>query len=286
MDQATATATSILGRSGSVYDSVEATRRPMRRSLVEVLRYRDFLRLQVVTNIRGRYKRSVLGVAWSLLSPLLTMIVMSIAFSAIFRFSVPNYPVYVLAGLVFFGFFQETTTQSMRSLVFGGSLLKKVYVPAATFPLSSVGTGLVNLGLTLVPIVFIMLVLGHNFTWAFFFVPVGTLLIAVFSLGVGLIMATLAVFFSDVVEMWGVLVRALFYLTPVMYPEEILPERFVWIVTANPLYHLLRCWRDPIYLGTSPPLSSVAVATATSVGVLVIGWWVFCRHSHEFALRA
>lgn len=269
-----------------VYDSAVAQRNPMLGAAREVLRYKDFLRLLISTNIKSRYKRSVLGIAWSLLSPLLTMIVMSIAFSAIFRFSIPNYPVYVLAGLVFFGFFQESTTQSMRSLVWGSALLKKVYIPAATYPLSSVGTGLVNLILSLVTVLLIMLALSQSFSWPLLFVPVAVLLIAVFSLGVGLIISTIAVFFSDVVEMWGVLVRALFYLTPVMYPEEILPERFVWLVRLNPLYHLLRCWRDPIYLGVLPPFESVVAGALSAMAVVLVGWWVFARHAHQFALRA
>jgi ABC-type polysaccharide/polyol phosphate export permease len=269
-----------------VYDSALAQRNLMLGAAREVLRYKDFLRLLISTNIKSRYKRSVLGIAWSLLSPLLTMIVMSIAFSALFKFRIANYPVYVLAGLVFFGFFQESTTQSMRSLVWGSALLKKVYIPAATYPLSSVGTGLVNLILSLVPVLLIMLALGQSFSWSLLFVPVAVLLIAVFSLGVGLIVSTIAVFFSDVVEMWGVLVRALFYLTPVMYPEEILPERFVWLVRVNPLYHLLRCWRDPIYLGVMPPFASVVAGVLSAMAVVLVGWWVFARHAHQFALRA
>ncbi len=271
---------------GLVYDSSTAGRRPLWSGLLEVVRYKDFLRLLIATNVKSRYKRSVLGIGWSLLSPLLTMIVMSIAFSAIFRFSVPNYPVYVLAGLVFFGFFQESTTQSMRSLVWGSSLLKKVYVPAATYPLSSVGTALVNLTMSLAPVLLIMLVLGQRLSWSLLFLPVAMVLLACFSLGVGLIMSTVAVRYTDVVEMWGVLVRALFYLTPVMYPEDILPERFVWLVRANPLYHLLACWRDPIYAGVLPSAESLAVSSAGALIAVVAGWWIFVKNQHEFALRA
>lgn len=269
-----------------VYDSSTAERRPLWSGLLEVVRYKDLLRLLIATNVKSRYKRSLLGVGWSLLSPLLTMIVMSIAFSAIFRFSVPNYPVYVLAGLVFFGFFQESTTQSMRSLVWGSALLKKVYVPAATYPLSSVGTALVNLTMSLMPLLLIMLVFGQRLSWSLLFLPVAMVLLAGFSLGIGLIMSTIAVRYTDVIEMWGVLVRALFYLTPVMYPEDILPERFVWMVRANPLYHLLACWRDPIYAGILPSAESLAVSCASALVAVVAGWWIFVRNQHEFALRA
>jgi len=269
-----------------VYDSASTPGGPMREGVEELFRYKDLLRLLVTTNIKTRYKRSILGVAWTLLSPLLTMIVMSIAFSAIFRFSVPNYPVYVLAGLVFFGFFQESTTQSMTSLVWGSALLKKVYVPAAVFPISAIGTAVVNLGFSLLPLLAIMVVLGQPLTWTLLLVPAAMVMAAVFALGVGLILSSIAVVFSDVVEMWGVIVRALFYLTPVMYPEEIIPERFIWLVKINPLYHMILCWREPIYRGALPPMDSVLTAAAWSIGTVLVGWWIFSRRSHQFALRA
>jgi len=269
-----------------VYDSAAAEGSPMREGIEELVRYKDLLRLLIATNIKARYKRSVLGVAWTLLSPLLTMIVITIAFSAIFRFSVPNYPVYVLAGLVFYGFFQESTTQSMNSLVWGSTLLKKVYIPAAVFPIAAVGTAVVNLGLSLVPLLLITLFFKQPLNWTLLFVPAAMVMAAIFSLGVGLILSSIAVVFSDVVEMWGVIVRALFYLTPVMYPEEIVPERFIWLVKINPLYHMMLCWREPIYRGALPPLDSVLKALVWSVGTLLVGWWVFSRRSHQFALRA
>ncbi|MCK5376121.1 MAG: ABC transporter permease, partial [Acidobacteria bacterium] len=190
-----------------VYDSA-ARRNPMREAAEELIQYKDLLRLLIATNIKTRYRRSILGVAWTLLSPLLTMIVITIAFSAIFRFSVPNYPVYVLAGLVFYGFFQESTTQSMNSLVWGSTLLKKVYIPAAVFPIAAVGTALVNLGLSLVPLLLITLFFKQPLNWTLLFVPAAMVMAAIFSLGVGLILSSIAVVFSDVVEMWGVIVRA------------------------------------------------------------------------------
>jgi ABC-2 type transport system permease protein len=273
-------------RTVPVYDSAAAEGSPMREAVVELIRYKDLLRLLIATNIKTRYRRSVLGVAWTLLSPLLTMIVITIAFSAIFRFSVPNYPVYVLAGLVFYGFFQESTTQSMTSLVWGSTLLRKVYIPAAVFPIAAVGTALVNLGLTLIPLLLITLYFKQPLNWTLLFVPAAMMMAAMFSLGVGLILSSIAVVFSDVVEMWGVIVRALFYLTPVMYPVEIVPERLIWLIKINPLYHMMLCWREPIYRGALPPLDSVLKALVWSVGTLLVGWWVFSRRSHQFALRA
>ncbi|MFV1979547.1 MAG: ABC transporter permease [Rhodothermia bacterium] len=272
-------------RSLPVYDSA-AVHGPMRDAFWELIRYKDLLRLLVVTNIKARYKRSVLGMAWTLLNPLLMMIVMTIAFSALFRFSLPHYPVYVLSGLVLWQFFTQTTTHAMNQLAWGNDLLKKVYIPPTVFPVSAVGTGLVNLGLSVIPLAIIMLVIRHPFTWALLWLPVSVFLISLFCIGLGLLISIIAVFFSDFVQMYGVILRIWFFLTPVMYPERILPERFVWIVKMNPMYHLMRCWRDPIYLSTLPPIESVLVCVVSAFGTLFLGWWLFSRKLHEFAVRA
>ncbi|HHQ49044.1 MAG TPA: glycosyltransferase, partial [Acidobacteria bacterium] len=268
-----------------VYDSAESSG-AISAMIADLLQYTDLLRLLVGTNLKTRYKRSLLGVAWTLLNPLATMVVMTIAFSALFRFSLPDYPVYVLAGLTFWTFFQQSTTQAMSSLVWGSGLLKKVHIPAAVFPLSAVGTGVVNMALSFVPILLIMVVLHHPFTWALLFVPVAMVLISIFALGISLILSSLAIFFSDVVEMYGVFLRIWFYLTPVMYPEKIVPERFLWMIKINPLYHFMLCWRAPIYNGTLPPMHSVAVCVLWAAGMLLAGAWVFSRQEHQFALRA
>ncbi len=222
----------------------------------------------------------------TLLNPLLMMIVMTIAFSTIFRFSVPNYPVYVLSALVLWQFFSQTTTHAMNQLAWGNNLLQKVYVPAVVFPVSAVGTELVNLGLSVVPLAIIMLVMRHPFTWALVWIPASVFLISLFCIGLGLLVSIIAVFFSDFVQMYGVMLQAWFYLTPVFYPETILPERFLWIVKLNPMYHFMRSWREPIFLGTLPPKESVLVCLAWAFGTLFLGWWVFSRKAHEFALRA
>ncbi len=269
-----------------VYDSAATGASPLETSLREVLSYKDLLRLLVGTNIKTRYKRSILGVAWTLLNPLATAIVMTVAFSALFRFSMQHYAVYVLSGLLFWTYFQQSSTQAMSSVVWGAGLLKKVYVPAMVFPLAAVGTGLVNLFLSIPPLLLIMLVLRHPFTPALLFLPVAVLLVTGFILGLGLLMASFAVFFSDVVEMYGVMLRIWFYLTPVMYPEKILPKRILPLIKMNPMYHMVECWREPIFNGVLPSMTSIAVATVWSVGMLLLGMWVFTRRSHEFALRA
>lgn len=266
------------------YDS--AARRSRALSELEaLLRYRDLLALMIASQVKMRYKRSALGVVWTLLQPLLHMAVMTVAFSTLFRGSLERYPVYVLAGLIVWNFFTQTTTYAINSLVWGGALLKRIYMPRTIFAASSIGHGLVNLGLSLVPLVIIMLVLGHPLYPAWWFVPIAVLLLAMFSLGVALFLSALAVFFVDVADLYQTVVQAGFYLTAVIYPVSILPPALRWYLHLNPMYNLLELFRAPLYLGQLPGPYTIAAAVVSAVIALAVGWWTFTRKADEFAYR-
>ncbi len=267
-----------------VYDSANRPA-PVLAELLELLRYRDLLRLMVVRNITTRYKRSVLGVVWTLLNPLLTMAVLTVAFSSLFRFQLKNYSIYLLSGLLFWAFFSQATMSAMSSLVWGGQLLKRIYIPRTIFSVSAIGTALVNLLLSLVPLALIMLVLRHPFRPVLLFLPVSILLLAMFALGVALFMSTMAAYFSDVVDMYQVFLSIWFYVTPIIYPKEILPAKVAWYLNLNPLYHLLELFRAPIYAGAIPGPHTLLAAAASALVALLVGWWVFTRKAEEFGYR-
>ena len=266
------------------YDSAARRSSPV-AELVELYRYRDLLWMMVANIIKTRYKRSALGVVWTLLNPLLNMAVLTLAFSTLFRFSLPHYPVYVLSGLIFWNFFTQTTLYAINSLVWGGGLLKRVYIPRTIFSVASVGNGLVNLGLSLIPLVIIMLILGHSLYAAWWLVPLAVLLAAMFALGVALFMSTVAVYFTDVVDIYQVFIQAAFFLTPIMYPKEIVPAGLARLMGLNPLFNLLEMFRTPIYQGWIPGPHTVLAAVLSAVGALLIGWWIFTRKADEFAYR-
>jgi ABC-type polysaccharide/polyol phosphate export permease len=267
-----------------LYDSA-STRSPALAELGQLVRYRDLLRLLIAGIVKTRYKRSVLGVTWTLLNPLLNMAVMTVAFSALFRSTVTNYAVYVLTGLLWWNFFTQTTTYAMSSLVWGGGLLKRVYIPRTLFAVSSVGHGLINLGLNLVPLAAIMFFVDHPFHATWLFLPVSALLLAVFSLGVALFVSTLAVFFVDVVDLYSLGLQALFFLTPIIYPHHIVPEQWRWLVRLNPIVYLLDTFRRPLLYGVLPEPHVLLAATACALAMLVLGWWTFTRKADEFAYR-
>ena len=251
----------------------------------EILRYRDFLRVLVAKTIKSRYKRSVLGVAWTLLNPLINMAVMAIAFTAMFRTSVPNYPVYVLIGLTVWNFFAQTTSYAMGQFLWGGWLMKRVYVPPSVFAVAAIGNGLVNVAFSVVPLVLIMVFTRHTLHATWWFFPVAFLVLSVFVLGVSLFMSALAVFFADVVDMYQLLVQAWFFLTPIIYPQEMFPREYAWILEINPMHHFVEMVRAPLYFGHLPDARTFALAVSWALAALALGAWTFTRKADEFAYR-
>jgi len=242
-----------------------------------LLSYRDLCWELVRRDLRTRYRRSLLGFSWTMLQPLATMTVLHVVFSSLFRFNVQNYPVYVLAGLLFWNFFSQSIVVSMNSLRSNAGLIQKLPVPKAVFPVAAILSGLINLAFALVPLLVILVVTGHRLKPALLFLPVAIAIAALFTLGAGLLLSPLAVFFMDVVEMIGLLLQLVMFLTPIMYPMAILPERWHWIVRFNPVRSILEVFRDPIYYGKIPPLSHLTVAFALAAGLFLLGAWSFSR---------
>lgn len=258
---------------------------PFIREFLELYQYRDLLRLLVSNSIKTRYKRSTLGILWTLLNPLLNTLVLSIAFQAIMRFDVENYTIYLLVGLLVWTFFSQTTMHSMNTLIWGSSLLKRIYVPRTIFAIAVVGNGIINFILSLIPLAVIMLFMRQPFTPALLLLPLTILLLAMFTLGVALFISTLAVYFVDIVDIYGVLLSALFYLTPIIYPISLIPDRFRLLINLNPMTIMVSMFRTLIYYGEMPSLNITLAAVAMSIGSLAIGWWVFTKRVDEFAYR-
>lgn len=266
------------------YDSA-ALGGPFIMEIKELLRYSGLLQLLIMNNIKTRYKRSVLGVLWTLLNPLLIMTVLAIAFSTLFRFSLKNYPIYLLSGLILWNFFSQSTTTAMHAISWGGSLIKRIYLPRTVFSVSALGSELINLFLSLIPLILIMMVMGHPFSPALIFLPVAVLITAMFALGMSLIISTLAVFFVDAAYIYQILLMAWFYLTPIIYPVGILPSQYLVYVKLNPMYYLIELFRAPLYLGKFPDPESLLIGLSWSCSSLFAGWWIFSRKADQIAYR-
>jgi ABC-2 type transport system permease protein len=224
-----------------------------------------------------RYKRSFLGFFWTMLHPLLLMLIFVVIFANLFRARAPHYETYFLSAYVAWNFFAQTTVNAMAGVAWNGPLMKRVRVPLSIFTLSTILSGLVNLGLSLIVLFSIMLVVGAPLRPALLFLPVSLLLVGLFTFGVSLALTAVSVFFGDVREMVQAGMPALMYLTPIIYPISVVPDRFRWIFKLNPLVYIIEIVRDPIYYGIIPSPSTLTVATVMSLGSLAVGWMIF-RH--------
>jgi ABC-type polysaccharide/polyol phosphate export permease len=251
----------------------------------ELYRYRDLLWSLIHRDLTIRYKRSTLGFLWTMLNPLLMMLALTIVFSHLFRFQIAHYPVYLLSGSLLYGFFQWGTNQAIHNILWGGDLMGKIYVPKTIFVASAALVSLVNLLLALIPLSIIMILNGCPFSVSLLFLPVAMALALIFTMGIGLFVATLAVFFADVADICAVALTILTYLTPIFYPIGVVPDNYRIFVNMNPMYYFVEIFRQPIHGGAFPDGALVLRAVLIALGAFLIGWWFFTKKSDEFAYR-
>lgn len=258
------------------------TRRSSR--VAEVWRFRQLIALLVVRELKVRYKRSVLGLLWTMLNPLLLMAVYAVVFTTILPVAQPNFAVFLLAALLPWLYFSTALMQGLMSVLVNQELVRKIRLPQTVFPLSVVGSNLVNFTLSLLPLFAVMAALRQPFTTALFFLPAAAIILTLFCAGVTLLFATATVFFRDVRHLTEVLLQMLLYLSPVLYDLSQLGEHRSWWyhlfrleLRVNPLSYLIPLVRDPVYYGRLPPLPTVAVALLWAAGALLVGFAVFTR---------
>ena len=253
-------------------------------AMVAMKKYRFLIRQLVGRDFKTKYKRSILGVFWSFLNPLLMMLVQYFVFSTIFKSDVPFFAAYLIIGSVMFNFFSESCSMTLSSILGNAGLITKVYMPKYIYPLTRTMSSVVNLVISLIPMTLVCLVTGVHFQKAavlslFFFIC-----LVIFCLGFGLLLATSMVFFRDTQFLWGVLSIMWMYATPIFYPERIIPEQFRVILRLNPLYHFLKAARMCILDGLSPEPIVYFQCLGISLGMLVIGAIVFYRKQDKFIL--
>ena len=249
------------------------------------LKFRPLLSELVARDIKIKYRRSVLGVLWTILNPLFMMIVLSVVFSNLFRFDIENFPVYLLSGQVIFNFFNDTTTTSMGAIIGNGSLIKKIYVPKYLFVLSRVLSSFINLMASITALILVMLGMRVEMYWTVILVPIPLFFLVAFSLGVGLFLSAITVKFRDVMHLYSVFTTALMYLTPVIYPMSILPDWLLSIVKANPITNILIMFRDVMMNGRVPSLEGIVIAVVEVAVALGIGLYVFYKNQDQFILN-
>ena len=208
-----------------------------------------------------------------------------VVFSTLFKSDIPNFALYLLIGIVCFNFFNEASTMALTSIVGNAALITKVYVPKYIYPLSRVLSSTVNLLLSLIPLFAVMLFTGAQVRLALLLLPFGMICLFLFSLGVGMFLATTMVFFRDTQFLWGVVSMLWMYLTPIIYPESIIPDSIMPLYKCNPLYHIVRFIRIIMMDGISPEPKAYGLCLLASLIPLLLGAFVFKRQQDKFVLN-
>ena len=254
------------------------------KAITAMQKYRFLIKQLVDRDFKAKYKRSVLGVFWSFLNPLLNMAVQYVVFSNLFRFDIPYFPVYLLCGNVIFTYFSESCGMALTSIVGNASLITKVYVPKYIYPLTRIMSSLINLLISMIPLIAVALISGLLPAPAYILSLYAFVCLALFCLGLGMLLSAAMVFFRDIQFLWGVLTTIWMYLTPIFYPVSALPETAQRIVMLNPLYYYVTFVRTCIIDGVSPEPTMYAQCLLYAIGALVVGAWVFKKNQDKFVL--
>lgn len=239
-----------------------------------------------------KYRRSILGVLWSILNPLFTMLIISKVFGTLLKVQVEDFSTYYIVGWSIWNFFSESTNLSMGSILQGASLIKKVYLPKYIFPLEKCLFALVNFVFSLIAVILVMCLQGvfagfTNFT--ILLAPIPVLLCLVFNIGISLLLSALTVFFRDIQHLYGVLLTVWMYLTPIIYPMSIFIEgghtTLQAIVQCNPMYYYVEYFRAVVMYGQVPDLNFHLITIAISFGTFLFGAFVFAKAQKRFILH-
>ena len=262
----------------------------MFKNIINNIKRYSFLTKQLVSrDFKIKYKRSVLGILWSILYPLLTMAVMAVVFSQMFKFKVDgvNYLVYLLTGLVMFNFFSEASNGAMSSVIANFSLINKVYIPKYIFPISKVFFVAINFFLTLIPLLIMILFTGEGDTKTFIniyylFLPYVYICLIMFTLGMGFILSTISIFFRDIFYIYGIIITLWTYLTPIFYDIQMLDQNVRYFMNFNPMYNFIDFSRQIIVYNRMPSISSFIICGLFAVIFFVIGAIIFKKNQDKF----
>ena len=248
-------------------------------------KYKDLVKQLVLRDLKLKYRRSFLGYLWSVLNPLLIMIVMAIVFSSMFNRNIDNYPVYLFTGQILFNFMNQSTHQALQSINGNADLLKKTYIPKYIFTFSKITSGLVDLLFSMGALYIVMIATGAHFSWYNLLFPFVLLQLYVFCVGLGLFLAQANVFFRDIEYIYNAFTTAWLYLTPIFYPIEALPEKVMWCVKhLNPMYFYIGQFRDLMYIERFPGPLIIFAGCTTSILMLIIGIAFFLKNQDKFIL--
>jgi len=232
--------------------------------------------------LKIRYKRSVLGFLWALLNPALTMLVLTLVFSTILQFGIVHYAIFLLSVLLPWTFFAQSMSYAVESIVGNGDLIKKIKVPKLVFPVATVLSNVINLLLSLIPLAILVPAMRHPFYWTWIYLPIPMLALIIFTLGMTFFFAAANVYYRDFAHIVQVVLSAWFYVTPIIYGLDMVPESHRWLFKLNPMLYVINGFRLAVYYGQLPQWPSIAASFACAFAALAAGFAVFRKYQNNF----
>jgi len=255
----------------------------MLKQLSEIYQYREMLKNMVFKELRARYKGSFLGFFWTFFNPLFILVVYSIVFSFVMRIKIENYAMFLFVGLLPWNYFQVSLQMGAASIVLNSNLIKKIYFPREILPVALTLSNLINYLLSLAILLPALLVFNIPLSWNMLLFPVLVLFQTLFVLGAVLLASSMTVYLRDLEHIISIFLMAWFYLTPIIYPVSLIPEKYQWIIWLNPLTPLIIAYQDIFFYRKVPGFGGLAYFALLSVAVFIAGMAVFQRLKRNFA---
>lgn len=250
----------------------------------ELFRYRELLYFLVWRDLKVRYKQTVLGVAWAVLQPVFSMVVFTVIFGRLAKIDSEGFPyaVFVYAGLLPWTFFSAAVSMAGQSLISQQNLLTKIYFPRLFIPTASLGAGLVDLAISFGVYMLVLLGYGIMPSWQMVYLPGLVLLTTISVLGFGYTLAALTVSYRDFRFVIPFMLQAMMYLSPVVYPVSMVPQRYQWLLALNPMAGIIDAYRSAI-LGKPWNLTTLGISTAVALAMFIYGLFYFRKTERRFA---
>jgi ABC-type polysaccharide/polyol phosphate export permease len=266
------------------YDS--AGRKPRAiEELVELFHNGPLIHALVERDVKVRYKRSIFGFLWTLVNPLAMLLVLSLAFTRVFVEHAPAYPFFVIPGLLLWNFMSQTTLTVAREVAMRVDIWRRVRLPKSAQVIATTASGLINLLLALIPLLVVLVLVGRNPGASVFSLPLTIFLAAVFVVGVAMILAAIAVYFPDIADIFSILLPALMFTAPIIYPRAVAMPPLSYLLLLNPLTVYVEAFRAPLYTAAAPGAGDFALMAVVSLATLVAGWIVFTHSTDDVAYQ-
>lgn len=253
------------------------------KDINEIIVYKEFLKSNVKKDVRGKYKGSFLGILWSFINPLLSVVVYAIVFHYIMRFNIEHYLIYLIAGIIPWTFFTTALNAGMNSILFNADIIKKVYFPRIILPISSVTSCLVNFLISCVIIIIFALFSGVGIGYSLLFLPIVVLIQYIFTLGLVFILGALEIYVRDIEHIVNFIISMLFYVTPILYTVDYVPDKFKILLKLNPIAYIIQAYHSIFYYKKLPNTSNMVIIFSISICLLLIGYKIFDKLQRGFA---